>query len=529
MNKRTSESEIIEYKQSFAEKENAGEDLCAFANKRGGTLYFGVKNDGSIIGLQDVTEKSLRDLTQLYFDNFEPKIFFSAEVEDRNGQDVVKITVEKSAQPFHTYKGTPFIRIGPTTRKMSQDEYQRRLIYYKSTNKDYSSTIIPNAKITDLSIEALNELRNLLRQSGRYSVDISKLSDKQLLKDLLLIQNNQLTLASLVLLGKPESLAVHLPHSEIRYGYRLDEKELRNQDTEIFNGGYLLYYKKIWEKINSRNITLNIPYGMRLIEKKAFDEQTIREAINNAIVHRDYTVAASVFVLQYSSKITIKSPGGFPEGITIENIIDETKPRNKLVADILFKCELVEQFGNGVNLMYKNQLSLGKYPPNYSNSDENNVQLELDGKIQDIEFALYVLKIADEKDRELDDRELIVLNRIKNRQKVNSNQITDNLLELGLIERISYGKYMLSKQYYSDTNQTWVYTKRRGLSKNTYKELILEHIRNFDFGHKQDFLNVLNTLSEKQVESLLAELKKEEKIYFDGKPRSRTGVWRLKN
>lgn len=77
---------------------------------------------------------------------------------------------------------------------------------------------------------------------------------------------------------------------------------------------------------------------MRVIERREFDEQSIREALNNAVIHRDYLLSESSFVMQYPSKISVKSPGGFPEGITIQNIIYESKPRNKLLADILFKC-----------------------------------------------------------------------------------------------------------------------------------------------------------------------------------------------
>lgn len=530
MNKlKDQESETIEYKESLSEREEAGQTICGFANKKGGKLYFGVKNNGEVVGISDITEKTIRDVTLFLNENLEPKIYFNSEKQTYFDRDVIGLTVSPSFQSVHTFKGIPYIRMGSATTRMSQDEYKKRLMYFKSANRDYSSNLIPEAKVSDLSSEAIKELRKLLSESGRYKVNINKLSDTQLLKDLLLIQENQLTIASLVLLGTEGVLSRFLPYSEIRYGYKVDENEVRNQDMEIYKGGYLLYYKKIWEKINSRNITIGIPFGLRLVEKKAFDEESIREAINNAVVHRDYLITASTFVMQYPYRVVIKSPGGFPEGVTIENIINETRPRNKLIADILFKCEMVEQFGNGVNLMYKNQLSLGKLPPNYLNSNGSQVELDLDGKVQDIEFAKYVLKVAEEKGKELSDKELIVLNKINDRQKVGADEITDRLMELGLIEKVGYGKYMLSKRYYSDTNQKWEYTKRKGLSKEKNKELILQHLKDFGFGRKRDFMEVFEfSLSERQIEQLLEELKKEGKIFFDGKPRSRTGQWKLK-
>lgn len=524
------ESEAVEFKKSIAEKEEAGKTLAGMANKNGGTVYFGIDNAGKLIGIYEVKEKTITEIAHYFGDNIEPKLYPKIEVENVSGNEIVKVSVDKSSLPYHTFKGVPYIRVGPTTRKMSQDEYQRRLVYYKSTNKDYSSTKIPESSLEDVSTEAMIELRTLLKTSGRYKLNIDKLTDSQLLKDLLLYRDEKLTVAAVVLLGTEEALTKHLPYSEVRFGFKTSDQEIRNQDTEIYKGGYLTYYKQIWDKINSRNLTLSIPFQMRLLDKKAFDEVSIREAVNNAIVHRDYLLPSSVFIIQYPTKIYITSPGGFPEGITAENIINESKPRNKLIADILFKCELVEQFGNGVNLMYKNQLSLGKLPPNYSNSDENQVQLILDGTIQDIEFAKYVLRVAEEKNKELSDSELIILNRVNNNSKISDDQINDNLISMGLIERIGRDKYILSKQFYQDTNKEWEYTKRKGLSRNRNKELILEHLRQFNRARKQDFMNVLGfSISDVELSNLLVELKKSKKIYFEGAQRSKAGYWKLTN
>lgn len=523
-----SESEIVEFKEALSELESGGEAICSFANQNGGTLYFGIKNNGEIIGIQSIADTTLRNVTQFIFDNLEPQKIISVTKGEINSLGVIKIVVDKSSTPYHTFRKKPYIRIGSSTKLMPQEEYQHRLMYYKSTNKDYSATTLSDFKTSDLSSEAILELRKLLIQSGRYEVNIESLSDEQLLKDLLLIQDGKLTIACLILLATEATLSKALPYAEIRFGYKVNEAEIRNQDTVIFKGGYLLYYNKIWDKIQARNLIVSIPLGMRVVERKAFDEQSIREALNNAVIHRDYLLSESSFVMQYPTKIVIKSPGGFPEGITIQNIIYESKPRNKLLADILFKCELVEQFGNGVNLMYKNQLSLGKNPPNYKNSTDKRVVLELDGNIQDIEFAKYVLKVADTKNKLLNDEELLILHKIKNNEQVTSSNITEELLELGLIEKIGFSKYMLSKQYYTDMNQKGKYTKKKGLSRSKNKELIIQHLHDFKSATKADFAEVFKfELSGKEISNLLEELKREGKIYFEGTPRSSKGSWKL--
>lgn len=522
------ESETIEFKESFSELDAGGETIVGFANKGGGDLYFGVKNNGDLIGMLSVADSTLIQIAQKLSDNIEPQLVININKEVVGSKEIVHIKVSQSSTPYHTYKGKPYIRIANTTREMKQSEYTKRLIQYGTSNKDYSSQTLEEAKMTDLSEDAIQEVRKLLTQSGRYDVKIASLSDEQLLKDLLLIRDGKFTVAALILLGSQEGVAKHLPYSEVRYGYKSDESEVRNQDTAIFKEGYFLFYNKIWEKIQARNITLSIPLGMRLIEKKAFDELSIREAINNAIAHRDYQSSGSTIIMQYQKRIVIKSPGGFPEGVTVENILEETRPRNKLLADMLFKCELVEQFGNGVNLMFRNQLSLGKNPPSFNRSTATSVELELDGSIQDEEFAKYVLRVANEKDKILNDAELIVLSKIKSGIAVEDNGVLMGLLQLSLIEKTGYSTYMLSKSYYIDTNQESTYTRTKGFTWTRQKELILEHLKHFGKGTKKDFAGIFEyKLPSEHISNLITDLKRKGRIEYIGKPKSSNGYWTL--
>ncbi|MFH1255050.1 MAG: ATP-binding protein [bacterium] len=363
-------------------------------------------------------------------------------------------------------------------------------------------------------------------------MNIDKLSDKQLLIDLRLTQGENITVAALVLLAKGDSLKRLLPYVEVRFGYKISSAEIRNQDSEIYSEGYLLFYDKIWQKINSRNNIIHIPQGMLLMDKKTFDEETIREAINNAILHRDYSVNETIFVIQTPNSINIKSPGGFPDGVNIDNIINESKPRNKLIADTLYKCDFVEHFGNGVNLMYQKQLSLGKNPPDYSFSDENRVALNLDGMIKDMEFAKYVFRVANEKQKVLNDQELIILNAIKENKKIKASQIAGNLLDLELVERVGYGKYVLSKKYYDYTNKKGEYTRRKGLDREVKKMLIIEHLKNYKRGYMKEFVEVLKDTPKPTITKYLNELKKDGKIEFVGNPKISKGenasFWRIK-
>lgn len=185
-----SESEVVEYKESLSEREAAGSDICAFANKRGGTLYFGVQNNGSVRGLSGtITEKTLRELTQYYYDNLEPRVVMDIDHEMIEELDLIKITIRPSSQPYHTFRGRPYIRVGPTSKHMSQDEYQRRLLLYMSTNIDYSSTLLPDQiRNQDTAIFTGGYLLRELKREGLITMDGSP---RSIFSSWLLTKNGQ--------------------------------------------------------------------------------------------------------------------------------------------------------------------------------------------------------------------------------------------------------------------------------------------------------------------------------------------------
>ena len=459
------ETEHIEFKK--AEKsfnfDNERHSVCgycvALANERGGRLVLGVtdKAPRKIVGTRAFSDIS--KLEKDIFNFWKRRVSVEEYFEDEKRVLIVDIPPRPIGTPLQ-FKGQYLMRVKDSLESMTPEQIKKII---NEAITDYSSQIIKEAEYEDLSADAVLELRKLIKQSGRSDVNIDKLSDRQLLGDLRLIQGDNITVAALILLAKKDSLKRLLPYAEVRFGYKISNTEIRNQDVEIYTEGYLLFYAKIWQKINSRNNIIHIPQGMLLLDKKTFDEETIREAINNAILHRDYSINETIFIVQTPNSISIKSPGGFPEGVNVDNIINESKPRNKLIADALYKCDFVEHFGNGVNLMYQKQLSLGKNPPDYLSSDDNRVVLNLDGMIKDIEFAKYVFRVADKEQKILNDQELIVLNAIKENKKVKSKQIANNLLDLGLVEKVGYGKYVLSKKYYDYANKKGEYTRRKGI------------------------------------------------------------------
>jgi len=324
-----SEHEHLEFKEAklqfnFDNGRHSILGYCtAIANERGGKLILGVtdKIPRKIVGTLafNDTKKLERDI----FRRFKRKVVVETLLHEGKRVLILHIPSRPIAEPLE-FQGVYLTRAKDELLPMSQD--QLKAIYNEAV-ADYSAEVHTKATIEDIDSLAIKILRTLLINSGRTDKPINDLNDKQLLTDLNLIQEGDVTIAALVLLAKESSLARLLPFVEIKYGYKTDFAEMRNQDTVIYRKGYLLCYDELWQKVDSRNLTLNIQQGLLITEKKTFAEESIREAINNAVIHRDYDEKESIMVTQTQKDFMISSPGGLPEGVTLNNMIDRSKPR----------------------------------------------------------------------------------------------------------------------------------------------------------------------------------------------------------
>jgi len=529
-----SESEHLEFKKAETQFsfDSGRKSLCgyyiAMANEKGGKLILGVSNKIPRKATGTNAFKNLNDIKQKIYEKFHRTIgveeFFYC------GKRVLIFDIpSRPIGEALEFNGQFLMRQGENLVFMNSE------VHNKISNEyiqDFSAEICQDANYGDLDSQKIERLRTLLKQSKKVEKKIHTYSDKQLLTDLGLIHDKKMTNASLILLGSEKSLKKIFPHAEIRFQYKENKNKVRADFSSIFHGGYIGYSNLLWEIINSRNKDIFIQVGLRVLKKQIFEEETIREAINNAIIHRDYSEIGSIIITQSPREITIESPGGLLKGITIENIADETKVRNKLLAEVLSKCDFVESFGNGVDLMIQHQLSSGKTMPNYDRTTKYKVALNIDGEIYMPRFAQYVSRIAIEKNKELSYKELVILMKIKDGKKITSEQITKDLLSLDLIEKVSTRKYILSKKYYSDTKKVGEYTRRKGLDKHRNKELILEHLKHHK-GYMGDFLDIFSgDIPKSTINGWLSELKEENKIVFEGNPQvvkgKNRGYWTLK-
>jgi ATP-dependent DNA helicase RecG len=207
-----------------------------------------------------------------------------------------------------------------------------------------------------------------------------------LLRDAELITERGVTYAALILLGSKAALSQYLAAAEIVFEYRSSEASGPASQREEFRCAFLLAYDRVWELVNLRNDKQHYLYRFVMHYVSTFAEVSVREALLNAVAHRDYRHPGSIFVRQYSRRIEVVSPGGFPKGITTQNILYRQNPRNRRLADAFARCGLVERAGQGTNRIYEECLTQGKSLPDFTDTDAYQVGLTLHGEIADDGF-----------------------------------------------------------------------------------------------------------------------------------------------
>ena len=371
-------------------------------------------------------------------------------------------------------------------------------------------------------MNAIEDFRGRWIQKSRND-NLRKLSLEQLLCDSELLSKNGLSYAALILFGTRQALGRFLSPSEVIFEYRSDEVSGPSQQRVEFRQGFFSFYEELWKLINLRNDLQHFQDGLFIWDIHTFNEVAVREAVLNAVSHRDYRMAGSIFIRQYSRRLEIVSPGGFPAGINSENVLWEQSPRNRRLAETFARCGLVDRSGQGMNRIYESCIRESKAKPDFTHTDQYHVWLTLHGEVQDIRFLRFLEKVGIERLKTFTTQDLMVLDQVLLEKSV-SEELKNSqlkLLEEGIIERISHGrnsKYILSRRFYEFLGKRGVYTRKKGLDRATNKELLLKHILdNQTTGARmEEFRQVLPTHSRSLIQVLLRELSKEGKIHSHG-------------
>jgi len=296
-------------------------------NQEDGWLVFGVNDKREIVGTNyknnlDHLHKLKHDISHHTNNN----ISFT-EIHELNLHEgrVILYQIPPAQQGIPiSWKGHFYGRDGESLVPLNLVELDQ--IRNQTRILDFSAQICNDASLNDLSDIAISIFRTLWFEKSN-NRNILNCSLEQLLSDAELLIDNKLNYAALILLGTKESLSRYLPNAEIIFEYRSSETDIRNQFRENYKIGFLGILDKLWDLINVRNGMDHLQEKFVFKDIPYFDKEVIREAILNAVCHRDYQSPVSVFIRQFPKSIIIENPGGFPNGITPENILYRTNPR----------------------------------------------------------------------------------------------------------------------------------------------------------------------------------------------------------
>ena len=490
----------------------------ALANERGGRMILGVtdKLPRKVVGTQvfpnlEKTKAGLIERLRLRMD--------VEEIQHPDGRVLVfQVPSRPIGMPVQ-YRGAYWMRGGEDLIPMTPDQLQR---IFAESSPDFSAEICTSAQLGDLDPNAMEILRRLW-QSKSPNQDISARPIEQLLSDAELVVDGQVTYAALILLGKREALGKYLAQSEVIFEYRSNEAPGPAAERHEFRQGFLSVLDEIWRLIDLRNDRQSFQQGFFVWDVPTFNERVVREAVLNAVSHRDYRHGGSVFIRQYPRRIEIVSPGGFPPGITPDNILRQQNPRNRRIAEALSKCGLVERAGQGFDFIFSESIRQSKPLPDFSYTDAYSVSLILHGEIQDPEFLRFLEEIGQEKVTAFGINDFLVVDLVHREQPVPDDlqSRVNHLLEQGIIERVGRRRgvrLMLSRRFYRHIGKAGTYTRKRGLDRETNKELLLKHIRDNrkEGSQLKELVQVLPSLSYVQVQKLLQSLKHEGSIHKVG-------------
>ncbi len=542
------ETEHLEFKKisgqiSILGKDEKGKEnkkslygyCVALGNEGGGKLILGVTDKVNpktgkrdIIGTNAI--QNLQKAREQIYEKLGRRIEIE-EIQTDNGKaQIVIIPSHPLGEPFDFY-GLYLMRNGEKLVKMDTDTLTKII---NESQPDFSAMENAKASFDDLDEKAIELLKQKwIEKSG--NKDLEKLSHHIILEKLLLITNNKITNACLLLAGKEEALARLIPASEIFLEWRLDDSKTESDMRDIIREPYILTQDKIWNFVNSRNTRVPFKKGFFELDIWAYDEQSIREGALNAFAHREYANRTEPIYLRVSpEKVTIKSPGGFLPGVNEKNILDvEGKWRNRLLMEVLALIGLVERKGIGMDRIFKTAISQGKGSPDFNGTTNDRVILNIPAKIKDLNFVYYLQKIEKEKQMQIDAvKDFIELEKIRTVGKINDKEKIKYFLKNGIIEKVGVGRgarYIPSKEFYEFIDKKSEHTRKKWLNKDEQKIIILNHLKNYNQGRVSDFAKLFEErkLNNQQINRLLKELSSDG-VYFEGPQRSKKAFWKIK-
>lgn len=526
----TKETLTVEFKSDRKKYSDANlfEDVVAFANTEGGDLYLGIEDDGHITGVHADHANPIM-LSAYIANNTVPPISIRAEIIEEEAP-VLKISVPKSSGGIVATASGKILR-----RRIKMDNTPENVPMYPTEIAsrlsdlrllDYSAMIVLEASISDFDPLEIERLRKIiLAYDGDKS--LLELSNEELLKALgFTREQNGIdypTITGLLVIGKSSAIERFVPTNSASFQVLEGTSVRVNED---YKTPVLASIEKLMSHLEVWNPEQELEIGLFRMPAPEFNTRAIREGIVNAFSHRDYSKMGRVRVAISDEGLTIANPGGFIEGVTIDNLLTaEPHGRNQLLADALKRVGLAEKTGRGIDRIYEGSLIYGRTPPDYSATTSATVTLFIPRCKPDLQLARLIANEQSRLGRPLPINTLLVLNALKDMPRSDVKQLSsalrlsetmvktilDKAIDHGLVEAFGGGRgrnYAIAHQLYYDKKNTG-YVLQKDIDQTRYLELITTLAQSNEFISRADVVNLLH-VTDAQAYTLLKKLVNQE-------------------
>ena len=520
------ENEYIEFKEAGNkyDMDKLGRYFSAVGNeatlheKQYGWIIFGVKDKThEVLGTNFCENEDFNKVKKQISDNTTDNVTF-IEVYSFyfNDKRVIMFQVPAAIGTPINWKGYPYGRVGESIGPLEA----RKIEQIKLTaNYDWTRKVIDNATLEDLDKEAIKVARQQfkIKHDGKQiASEIDNISDEEFLNKAKILINGKITKAAMLLLGRDDRdylLSDYTP----KITWKLcDENNVI--DYEHFGIPFIINVEKVRAKI--RNLRYRYMVGNDTLfpnEVDKYDNFTLRELINNAIVHQDYRINGPINVMEYKDKLMISNQGRFiPK--SVENVLKDgfSAPyyRNPFLANAMVNLNMIDTVGSGIRRVFNNQRARYFPMPDYDLSNMNSVIVTLYGKIINENYSRILYEKPD-----LDIDKVFLLDMVQKGKTVTKEQ-SNELRKDNLIEG-RYPRIFISSDVAEIVGEKTDYMKNKGLDNRYYMDYILDYLKKFGYASRKDINNLIypklpellnNEEKNARVKYLLSKLRKEGKI-----------------
>ncbi len=350
--------------QAQPEPEPIAETLVALANAEGGTVVLGMLADGTLGGFYG--EEDAADALQAALRLCRPPMRTEWSSETVAGGVVVMLRLERSPQLHSLADGRVLVRRGSENHLVEGEEIEQ--LVAARPGGEFELQGVPGAQRSDFDEDVIDDyIERRQKRNPRHTV----LPKDKLLQQIGALGDDLLpTISGILLFGREPQL--FLPHSraifvkfadvtprgaggEFGYGRR---EEFIGPLPQIIDRAW----RVIWEEMDKRSVV----QGLKRVEQTEYPESAVREALVNAVAHRDYRLSGrSIEIRMYTDRLEITSPGGLPAHITLDNFVEEHYSRNPRIVNGLFQWGYIEELGLGIDRIFEDMLRDGHQPPRF--------------------------------------------------------------------------------------------------------------------------------------------------------------------